>query len=140
MYNTNALRIMEIIDEGLLNSVSESACKSPRLRMNYNFHKSVDAKAQRLLNAMEPGTVMPVHRHQNTEETYILIRGSLRVFFYNDKQELIETGRLNLQEGKYGINIPVGQWHTIEVLESGTIILEVKEGPYRPLKAEDILK
>jgi cupin fold WbuC family metalloprotein len=131
---------MEIINDSLLDLVSGLARENLRLRMNYNFHKSLDAKAQRLLNALEPGTLLPVHRHQNTEETYVLLRGRLRVLFYNEKKELIETEDLNITEGKYGVNIPIGQWHSIEVLEKETVILEVKDGPYSPLKEEDILK
>lgn len=131
---------MKIIDKKLLDSVTELAVKSPRLRMNHNFHAHLDAKAQRLLNAMEPGTELPIHRHRHTNETYILLRGSLRVLFYNEKRELIETELLNPVEGKYGVDIPAGQWHTLEVLEPGTVIFEVKDGPYCPLTDEDMIK
>ena len=131
---------MEIIDDELLDSVTELASKGPRLRMNHNFHKSLDAKAQRLLNAMEPGTELPIHRHLNTDETYILLRGSLQVLFYNEKGELIGTESLNPLEGKFGVNIPAGQWHSIKVLEPGTVIFEVKDGPYTLLGEEDVLK
>lgn len=130
---------MEFINKTLLDSVSEKARSSERLRMNHNFHDSLDAKAQRLLNALEPGTVLPVHRHPDTAETYIVLRGEIRVMFYNDTRQLTEACLLNpLAEG-YGIHIPAGQWHTLEVLEPGTVIFEVKEGPYRPLNEEDIL-
>ena len=80
-----------IINEALLNEVTDKAKASPRLRMNYNLHDSPEAKAQRLLNALEPGTVLPIHRHRETAETYIVLRGSLRVIFYNDKKEIIDT-------------------------------------------------
>ncbi|MDP4239915.1 MAG: WbuC family cupin fold metalloprotein [Bacteroidota bacterium] len=130
---------MKIITSGLLDEVTDRAVKSPRLRMNYNFHASLDSKTQRLLNALEPGTVLPIHRHQNTDETYLLLRGSLQIQFYNDSKELIDSSILNPAEGKYGINIPAGQWHTLNVLESGTIIFEVKDGPYQPLEDENIL-
>lgn len=130
---------MKIIDSKLLDSVSEQSVISPRLRMNYNLHERLDAKAQRLLNALEPGTVLPVHRHLHTPETYILLRGSLRVQFYNEEKDLIDSEILNPNEGKYGVDIPAGQFHTLEVLEPGTVIFEVKEGPYQQLKAEDIL-
>jgi len=131
---------MEIIDDELLDSITELASKSPRLRMNHNFHKSLDDKAQRLLNAMEPGTELPIHRHLNTDETYILLRGSLQVLCYNEEKELIETERLDPLTGKFGVNIPIGQWHSIKVLERGTVIFEVKDGPYCPLKEEDVLE
>ena len=130
---------MEIIDSKLLDDVSGQAVLSPRLRMNYNLHERLDAKAQRLLNALEPGTVLPIHRHLHTPETYILLRGSLRVKFYNEARELIDSVVLDCSEGNYGVNIPAGQFHTIEVLASGTVIFEVKEGPYQSLDAGDIL-
>ena len=130
---------MEIIDSKLLDDVSGQAVLSPRLRMNYNLHERLDAKAQRLLNALEPGTVLPIHRHLHTPETYILLRGSLRVKFYNEARELIDSVVLDCNEGKYGVDIPAGQFHTMEVLASGTVIFEVKEGPYQSLDAGDIL-
>jgi len=130
---------MIIINDELLDEVSDKAIESSRLRMNYNFHKSKDSKAQRLLNALEPGTILPVHRHRNTSETYILLRGSLNVILYSDKREVIKTIELNQKAGVFGVDIPVNQWHTIEVLEPGTIIFEVKDGPYMPISDEDVL-
>ena len=131
---------MKLIDADLLDLVSEQAKVSPRLRMNHNFHENLNSKSQRLLNAMEPGTKLPVHRHRHTSETYILLRGGLRVLFYNEKKELIYQEELNLIEGKIGINIPAGQWHTLEVLEPGTVIFEVKDGPYMPIGDDDVME
>jgi cupin fold WbuC family metalloprotein len=128
-----------IINEALLNEVADRAKASPRLRMNYNLHDSPEANAQRLLNALEPGTVLSIHRHQNTAETYIVLRGAIRVFFYNDQKELTNTFVLDPKKKTYGIHIPKGQWHTLEVLESSTVIFEVKDGPYVPLSEEDKL-
>jgi len=130
---------MNIIDTELLDLVTKEAKESSRLRMNHNIHESLDAKAQRLLNALEPGTQLPVHRHLNTAETYFVVRGRLKVLFYNENCEPIESCELNPQQGKFGVDIPAGQWHTIEVLESGTVIFEVKDGPYTPLEDKDIL-
>ena len=130
---------MEIINTTLLDTVTQQAKENPRLRMNFNLHENLDAKAQRLLNALEPGTVLPIHRHRHTAETYIVLRGSLKVLFYNSDSVLIDSATLQPQEGNYGIHIPAGQWHTLEVLESGTVIFEVKEGPYQPLTGEDLL-
>ena len=130
---------MKIINTSLLDSVTEQATTNPRLRMNYNFHESNDSKSQRLLNALEPGTEIPIHRHRFTAETYILLRGTLRVLFYNIEKEVIETTELNPLTGSYGIDIPAGQWHSLEVLEPGTVIFEVKDGPYRALGDEDVL-
>lgn len=130
---------MELIDKKILDKVSREASESPRLRMNYNFHTSLDAKAQRLLNALEPGTEVPVHRHMYTSETYIVLRGKIRVMFFDAEKSIKESVVLDPFDEKYGINIPVGQWHTLQVLEKGTVIFEVKDGPYAPLKEEDIL-
>lgn len=128
-----------IIDENLLNKVSEKAKASDRLRMNFNLHDSLDAKAQRLLNALEIGTDLPIHRHPHTSETYLLLRGKIRVMFYNDNKEETESFMLDPTLGNYGVHIPAGQWHTLEVLESDSVIFEVKDGPYCPLGKEDIL-
>lgn len=124
---------MHLINKTLLDEVSEKAVLSPRLRMNYNLHDSLEAKAQRLLNALEPGTQLPVHRHPHTAETYILLRGRINVLFYNEDKQVQEKQELSVTSGNYGVNIPAGQWHTLEVLESGTVIFEVKDGPYTPL-------
>jgi cupin fold WbuC family metalloprotein len=129
-----------LIDENLLDKVTEQAKASERLRMNYNLHDSLEAKAQRLLNALELGTVLPVHRHRHTAETYIVLRGCIRVLFYNDDKVLMDEFLVHPNEKVYGIHIPAGQWHTLEALESGTLIFEVKDGPYAPLGEEDVLK
>ena len=131
---------MKIINKELLDEITRQAKESPRLRMNYNLHDNLDAKAQKLLNALEPGTILPIHRHPNTNETYLLLRGKLNVILYNEKKEVLETMHLDTANGNYGLDIPAGQWHSIEVLESGTVILEVKDGPYIPFQPEDILQ
>jgi len=128
-----------LIDKKLLDTVTSKARESDRLRMNYNFHESLDAKAQRLLNALEPGTELPIHRHQHTAETYIVLRGAIKVLFYNDDRVLTDEFMVDPLEGVYGLHIPIGQWHTLEVLESGTMIFEVKDGPYTPMGPEDLM-
>lgn len=130
---------MKIIDKELLDIVSDQAAASQRLRMNYNFHSSLDAKAQRLLNALEPGTLLPVHRHRYTAETYIVLRGKIKVIFFDDNRSEIDSVILTPITNNYGIHILEGQWHTLEVLEVGTVIFEVKDGPYCPLEECDIL-
>ena len=131
---------MKIIDKSLLDTVTSGAKESNRLRMNYNFHDSLDAPCQRLLNALEPETIVPIHRHQHTSETYILLRGKLRMMFYNDDKEIIEETILSPESANYGIHIPAGVWHAMEVLASGTVIFETKDGPYMPIQECDILK
>lgn len=130
---------MNLIDKNLLDSVSNKAKESERLRMNYNFHESLEAPAQRLLNALEPGTNLPIHRHINTDETYILVRGVMDVIYYNDEKEELSRVRLDVEKENIGIHIPKGQWHTLEVLMEGTVIFEVKDGPYIPLTNDHIL-
>ena len=131
---------MQLIDKSLLDTVTSGAKESNRLRMNYNFHDSLDAPCQRLLNALEPETIVPIHRHQHTSETYILLRGKLRMMFYNDQKEIIEETMLSSESTNYGIHIPAGVWHAMEVLASGTVIFETKDGPYMPIQECDILK
>ena len=128
-----------LINKELLDNVSLQAKESERLRMNYNFHDSLDAKAQRLLNALQPGTDLVIHRHQDTAETYLVIRGAIKVLFYNDNKEITNEFILDPRKEEYGVHIPKGQWHTLEVLEKDTVIFEVKDGPYRPLGEEDVL-
>ena len=129
-----------VIDEQLFNQLTEEAKKSPRLRQHYNLHESLDAKAQRLLVALEPGTSMPIHRHPSVNETQMVLRGCMKVIFYNDQKEVTEEFVLDPKKGNFGIHTPKGQWHTLEVLESGTVILEVKDGPYTPALPEDIMQ
>lgn len=128
-----------IIDDALLDEVTARAAGSPRLRMNHNFHESPDSKAQRLLNVLLPGTVLPVHRHRHTAETYALLRGRMTVIFYDGGRNEIQRFMLDPAAGNYGVHIRAGQWHGIEVIEPSTI-LEVKDGPYMPLSADDILE
>ena len=128
-----------LLDKKLLDEVSARAKASERLRMNYNLHEAVDSKAQRLFNALEPGTILPIHRHQHTAETYILLRGKIDVMFYNEEGNEVERFHLDPQVGNYGVHIPQSQWHTLEVFESGTVIFEVKDGPYAPLAPEDMM-
>lgn len=123
--------MLKLIDQQLIDGVVEQAKSSPRLRMNYNLHDDLGDKCQRLLNAMEPGTVMPIHHHK-VAEAYILLQGRIRVMTYDDNGKETESQLLDPKEGKYGIQIPADTWHSLEVLESGSVIFEVKEGPFIP--------
>lgn len=127
-----------IINNDLLDEVTLKAGESPRLRMNYNLHESLDAKAQRLINVLLPGTALPIHRHRHTAETYVLLRGKMFVVFYNDLGAQVERYLLDPTIGNYGVQIPAGQWHGIEVIEPSAIF-EVKDGPYAPIQPEDML-
>ena len=131
---------MKIIDGTLLNEVSEEAKESPRLRMNYNFHQSLEDKCHRFLNAVEPGTVVPIHRHPTKDESFVLLRGKVKVCTYNDDGSIKECVVLNPEEGRYGVDIPKGVWHKVESLESGSCFFECKEGPFVPHEEDGILE
>lgn len=128
-----------VITKELLDDVSMQAKSSPRLRMNYNFHQSLDEKCHRFLNAVEPGTEVPIHRHPTKDETFVLLRGKVRVTTHNDDGAIIEDIVLCPEEGKYGVNIPKGIWHKVESLASGSCFFECKEGPFVPHEEEGIL-
>jgi len=129
------------ITQALLDSLTEQAKASPRLRMNMDLRNSADDKSQRMLNAIEPGSPMPIHRHQKTTETVVCLRGRLVWEFY-DELERICTDYIELTPNGQvvALNVPAGQWHTVKAIESGSVILECKEGAYEPLGEEDILK
>lgn len=131
---------MKIIDNALIDSVVEKAKDSPRLRMNYNFHPSLEDKCHRLLNALEPGTEVPIHRHGTKDETFIILRGRVRVNIYNDRGEVTQSTVLSHEEGNLGVDIPKGLWHKVECLEPGSVIFEVKEGPFVAHEVDGILR
>ena len=131
---------MKIIDEQLLNEVGAQAKESPRLRMNYNFHQSLDELCHRFLNAVEPGTEVPIHKHPTKDETFVILRGKVRVTTHNDDGTIIEDVVLSNEDGRYGVNIPKGVWHTIEALEPDSVIFECKEGPFVPHEQDGILE
>ena len=127
------------IDKELLNTLTEKAKASERLRMNLDLRTSSEDSSQRMLNALEPDTVLPIHRHRLSTETVVMVRGSLKEIFYNEDGEI--TDIITMQAGGEcpALQIPAGQWHTVEVLETGTVIFEAKDGAYAPLCEEDIL-
>lgn len=130
---------LKVIDKCLLDVVSEQAKKSPRLRMNYNFHQSLDEKCHRMLNAIEPGTEVPIHRHPDKDESFVVLRGKVRSTTYNDNGSVIESIILCQEDGLYGVDIPKGVWHKLESLEPGSVVFECKEGPFVPHEVDGIL-
>jgi len=129
------------ITQAILDKLTEEAKASPRLRMNLDLRNSENDESQRMLNAIEPGSPLPIHRHQNTSETVVCLRGRL-VEEYYDELEHICTERIELSPNGpvVALNIPAGQWHSVQALESGTVILEMKDGAYEPLQDCDVLK
>ena len=131
----------EKITQGLLDGLTEQAKASPRLRMNLDLRDSDSDGSQRMLNAIEPGSLLPIHRHQKTSETVVCLRGRLVEEFYDElERTCTEAIELSLNGSVVALNIPAGQWHTVKALESGTVILEMKNGAYEPLSDVDILK
>ena len=130
---------MKLIDKQLLDDVSRQAQKSDRLRMNYNFHQSLDDKCHRFLNAVEPGTKVEIHRHPTKDESFVLLRGRVKVTTHKDDGSIIDDITLCPDEGKYGVNIPKGVWHKVESLEENSVIFECKEGPFVPHEEEGVL-
>lgn len=128
------------ITQTLLDSLTEQAKASPRLRMNYDLRNSTEDQSQRMLNAIEPGSVLPIHRHRDTSETVVCLRGWLVEEYYDDQKNCIESIELMPNSPVLALNIPAGQWHTVKALESGTVILEMKDGAYKPLSPEDVLE
>lgn len=128
------------ITQALLDDLTAKAKASDRLRMNLDLRNSADDTSQRMLNAIEPGSVVPIHRHRSTSETVVCLRGRL-VWEYYDELERIctETIELSPNGQVVALNVPAGQWHTVRALESGSVILEVKDGGYVPTGTEDIL-
>jgi len=131
---------MKIIDKELLDKTTARAKESPRLRINYNFHEELDDPINRLLNAMEPATYVRPHRHlyPAKEEIFFLLRGKAVLFIFDDKGNITDTLSLDPLNGSYGAELTAGTWHSLLVLESGTVLYEIKPGPFTPLQPEDL--
>lgn len=128
------------ITQALLDELTAKAKASPRLRMNLDLRNSDADQSQRMLNAIEPGSPLPIHRHQNTSETVVCLRGRLVWEFYDELERICtETIELSPNGAIVALNVPKGQWHTVKALESGSVILEVKDGPYEPQSPVDVL-
>lgn len=124
------------ITKEILDNLTDQAKASPRLRMNYDLRNSSEDQSQRMLNALEPDTVLPIHRHRTTSETVVCIRGHFEEYFYDNQGNLTET--IDMVPGGIVLNIEADQWHSLKCLESGTVLLEIKDGPYQPLSEEEI--
>ena len=129
-----------LIDQQLLDNLSAQAKVSARLRMNLDLRNSAEDSSQRMLNAIEPDSEVPVHRHRNTSETMVVLRGSAVEYNYDDSCSCVASYELSAGGPVCAMNIPAGQWHTLRALESGTVILEMKDGAYEPISPEDVMK
>ena len=129
------------ITQAILDQLTEQAKASPRLRMNMDLRNSAEDQSQRMLNAIEPGSPLPIHRHQKSSETVVCLRGRLVEEYYDELDRICtESIELSPNGPVVALNIPAGQGHTVRSLESGTVILEMKNGPYEPISPEDILE
>jgi len=127
-----------VITKEILDELTAKAKENPRLRQSLDLRNSADDQSQRMLNALEPGTVMPIHRHKGSSETCVCIRGHFEEYFYDEQGNLTDT--IDMVPGGVVLNIEKGQWHSLKCLESGTVLLEAKDGPYAPLELGDILE
>lgn len=128
-----------IIDNILLDRLTTQAKESPRLRMNLDLRNSDGDSSQRMLNALEPGTVLPIHRHCSTSETVAILRGCAVQWLYDAEGNVTEKVLLEVGGPIPAMSVEKGQWHRLECLESGTVILEMKDGAYEPISPADIL-
>lgn len=127
-----------VIDNKILDDLSAQAKANPRLRQAMDLRNSPEDLSQRMLNALEPGTVMPIHRHLGSSETCVCIRGHFEELFYDENGNLMHT--IDMVPGGVVLNIEKGQWHSLRCLESGTVLLEAKDGKYEPLQDCDVLQ
>ena len=139
-----------VIDNKILDELSAKAKENPRLRQSLDLRNSPDDLSQRMLNALEPGTVMPIHRHLGSSETCVCIRGHFEEYLYGftelrsdgtpdpDSFGIVET--VDMYPGGPILNIEKGQWHSLRCLESRTVLLEAKDGAYRPLEEDEVFQ
>lgn len=127
------------IDKELLDDLTGRAKASLRLRMNLDLRNSAEDRSQRMLNAIEPGTVLPIHRHRESSEMVVMLRGKGRWNYFDDNGNLTESFLLSSDGDLRGLSVPKGQWHNAESLETGTVILECKDGAWQPLGEEDVM-
>ena len=125
-----------VVDKKILDELTNQAKATSRLRMNLDLRNSEEDSSQRMLNAIEPGTVMPIHRHKETSETVVCIRGHFEEYLYNEKGQLAET--IDMVPGGAIVNVEAGRWHSLRSIEEGTILFEAKNGAYHPLTEDEI--
>ena len=127
------------IDNILLDKLTREAQASPRLRMNLDLRNSDKDSSQRMLNAIEPESVVPIHRHKKTSETVVVLRGRVVEEYYSDEGVCEASYEVSPAGPICALNIPAGKWHTLRALESGTVILEMKDGAFEPIGPDDIM-
>ena len=129
-----------ILNKKLMDDLSAQAKENPRLRQAFDLRTTPNDSSQRILNAVEPGTILPIHRHRGSTETIIVLRGKVVQHYYDDNGNKTASYELAPNSAQVGMSVPIGQWHALESLEEGSVIFECKDGAYQPLSAEDILE
>jgi cupin fold WbuC family metalloprotein len=129
----------QLFTPALLDSLAAQASQSPRLRQNLNFHRSPQSPAQRLFNAIEPGSYVVPHRHLQPErdETLVMLRGRLGLILFDDAGTITQTAALAPASNCIGFHLPPEQWHSVVALEPGCVFFEAKDGPYFALQDAD---
>lgn len=129
-----------VIDKAFLDRLTEEAKASPRKRMHYDLRDDENDLSMRMLNAMEPETVIPIHRHNETTEEIVVLRGEVEEILYDDQGNEVDRYHLKAGGDAMACRVPIGQYHTCRSLKSGTVIIEFKRGMYDPATTEDFLK
>lgn len=128
-----------VIDKKILDELSAQAKANPRLRQAMDLRNSSEDLSQRMLNALEPGTILPIHRHMASSETVTLLRGKIRWHFYDDAGKETESVLLDANGDIRCINVEKARWHSLECLETGSVLFESKDGKYEPQREEEIM-
>ena len=127
-----------VVDKKILDELTVKAKDNPRLRMAMDLRNSPEDNSQRMLNALEPGTNMPIHRHHGSSETVVLIRGKINWVFYDENGRETERVLLDADGENRMLVAEKDRWHSLECLESGSVLYESKDGPYHPLEEDEI--
>ena len=128
-----------VITKEILDELSAKAKENPRLRQCMDLRNNPEDLSQRILNALEPGTIMPIHRHHGSSETVVILRGRIRWIFYDDQGRITESTELRSDGDIRMLNVEKDRWHSLECLESGSVLFECKDGPYHPLEEDEIM-
>ena len=128
-----------VIDKKILDELTVKAKESPRLRMAMDLRNSAEDLSQRMLNALEPGTVLPIHRHRQSSETVVILRGKIRWIFYDDSGNETERVVLDANGDLRMLSVEKDRWHSLECLKSGSVLFESKDGAYRPLGEDEVM-
>ena len=129
-----------VIDQKILDELSEQAKANHRLRQAMDLRNNPEDLSQRMLNALEPGTIMPIHRHHASSETVVILRGRIRWIFYDENGNETERVVLDAEDNLRMLNVEKDRWHSLECLESDSVLYESKDGPYHPLEEDELFR